>query len=52
MIFIAGYYYHFTLEKVAHCYKVYQKYYFNVMSGTDMFGQWPGCLGHEELGND
>ena len=21
------------------------KYYFNVMRGTDMFGQWPGCLG-------
>ena len=29
-----------------------RKYYFNVMHGTDMFGQWLGYLGHEELGND
>ena len=29
-----------------------RKYYFNVMWGTDMFAQWPGYLGHEELGDD
>lgn len=27
------------------------KYYPNVMIGTDMFGQLPGYLGHEDLGN-
>ena len=28
------------------------KYYLNVMRGTDMFGQLPGYLGHEELRSD
>ena len=28
------------------------KYHLKVMRGTDMFSQWPGYLGHEQLGND